>query len=231
MLRKNYLLLLIFGLVLGQELAARGQSRTQGQQVYGTFGSRMLGLSFTPRPGTFGGGVQTNPGGSFVGLGRASGVAASAAPGQVVSSGAAAQPAVSPTVGPPSSANSGNFVPAPPSTGFVPPVSPEMALQQNVVPAPKPEVVFTTAGAERNTGAAAHGQSYTLSPELSAFITRIARSKGILAGQAIDVYMSNRVARMQGVVHSPADAVLLANVLALEPNVITVENRLVAVGE
>jgi hypothetical protein len=49
----------------------------------------------------------------------------------------------------------------------------------------------------------------------------------MLAGQDIDVYMSDNVARVQGAVRTPADCVLLKNVLALEPEVRQIDNRLV----
>ena len=41
----------------------------QGNQNYGTFGNRTLGQSLVPAPSTFGGGIQTAPGGSFLFLG------------------------------------------------------------------------------------------------------------------------------------------------------------------
>jgi len=61
-------------------------------------------------------------------------------------------------------------------------------------------------------------------------LTRIARTKGMLSGQGIDVYLSNNVARLEGTVRTPGDCVLLASVLALEPGVRQIDNRLVAEG-
>ena len=42
------------------------QAPPQGNQNYGTFGNRTLGQSLVPTPSTFGGAVQTAPGGSFL---------------------------------------------------------------------------------------------------------------------------------------------------------------------
>ena len=69
----------------------------QGNQNYGTFGNRTLGQPLVPAPGTFGGGIQTAPGGSF--LGRSDGSPASATPRLqnntgVLAPNAAAQPAL-----------------------------------------------------------------------------------------------------------------------------------------
>ena len=61
-------------------------------------------------------------------------------------------------------------------------------------------------------------------------MTQIARSKGMLPGQGIDVYLSNNIALLHGTVRTPGDSVLLANVLALEPEVLQIDNRLVAFG-
>ena len=61
-------------------------------------------------------------------------------------------------------------------------------------------------------------------------MTQIARSKGLLSGPGIDVYLGNNVALMQGAVCTPSDCVLLASVLALEPEVRQIDNRLVAIG-
>ena len=72
----------------------------------------------------------------------------------------------------------------------------------------------------------------TLRPlaDLSDRLTRIARTRGMLFGQGIDVYLSNNKALVQGIVHSPGDSALLANVLALEPEVRQIDNRLVPEG-
>ena len=52
----------------------------------------------------------------------------------------------------------------------------------------------------------------------------------MLAGQAIDVYLSGNVALVQGVVRTAADRVVLGNVLGLEPDVSRIDNRLVVAG-
>jgi hypothetical protein len=61
-------------------------------------------------------------------------------------------------------------------------------------------------------------------------LTQIARTKGLLFGPAIDVYLSKNIAIMQGAVGTPADCVLMAKVLALEPEVQQIDNHLVAIG-
>jgi hypothetical protein len=61
-------------------------------------------------------------------------------------------------------------------------------------------------------------------------VTQIARSKGLLFGPAIDVYVSNNVALIQGAVVTPSDSTELATALAQEPGVLLIDSRLVAVG-
>ena len=61
-------------------------------------------------------------------------------------------------------------------------------------------------------------------------MTQIARTKGLLFGPAIDVYLSNNIAIMQGAVARRATAPQLAKVLALEPEVQQIDNHLVAIG-
>jgi len=61
-------------------------------------------------------------------------------------------------------------------------------------------------------------------------LTRIARTKGMLAGQAIDVYLSGNVALIEGVVRTRANRVLLGNVVSLEPDVSRIDNRLAVAG-
>jgi hypothetical protein len=72
----------------------------------------------------------------------------------------------------------------------------------------------------------ARPQPYSRSPELSDRLTMIARSKGMLVGKGINVYMSNDVALVQGTVRTPADSAALASVLGLEPDVEHIDNRL-----
>jgi hypothetical protein len=81
-----------------------------------------------------------------------------------------------------------------------------------------------------NRAGAAHAEPYVHSPELSARLTRIARIRGMLAGQAIDVYLSGNAALVQGVVRTAADRAVLGNVLGLEPDVSRIDNRLVVRG-
>ena len=79
----------------------------QGNQNHGTFGNRTLGQPLVPAPSTFGGGIQTAPGGSF--LGRSDGSPAFATPGlqnstRVPMPNAAVQPALNAAFSPQSPA-------------------------------------------------------------------------------------------------------------------------------
>jgi hypothetical protein len=77
----------------------------------------------------------------------------------------------------------------------------------------------------------ARRQSFSRSPELSDRLTMLARSRGMLVGQGINVYLSNDIAVVQGTVRTPADSAALASVLGLEPEVEHIDNRLtVAAG-
>lgn len=78
--------------------------------------------------------------------------------------------------------------------------------------------------------ALARPQYYARSPELSDRLTRIARQKGMLSGEGIDVYLGDRVARLEGMVRTSGDRSLLANVVGLEPEVKYVDNRLTTEG-
>jgi hypothetical protein len=86
----------------------------------------------------------------------------------------------------------------------------------------------TLGGAPASTPSARRPQPSVRSPELSELLTRIARSKGMLTGQGIDVYVGNVVTLVRGNVRLPSDRVLLARILALEPGVRQIDNRLVA---
>jgi hypothetical protein len=193
--------------LLGTTGFATAQVVPPGSQTYGTFGNRTLGQSFVPTPSTFGGGIQTGPGGNFLSVGRSNGPALNATPG--------------PQIGPQAAGGT------PENMGAA-----EEGLE--MLPGIVPPAASPAAARQYGTGAASPGshgvQSYTRSERLSDFLTRIARSKGILAGQAIDVYLSNNVALVQGAVHRPGDRVLLANVLNLEPEVSRIDNRLVVEG-
>ena len=63
-----------------------------------------------------------------------------------------------------------------------------------------------------------------------ALLTRIGQTRRMLAGPAINVYLSGNVALMRGVVRSTADRTVLRNVLGLEPNVSRIDDRLVVQG-
>jgi hypothetical protein len=208
------------------------QFSAQGGTVYGTFGSRTLGQSFVPSPSTFGGGIQTSPTGSFLYAGRTDGSAAFATPWRQFNAGAAG-PAAQPAYG-----TAGPQSPAPEEFGG--PATDEMnpwPMNAGEGLSALEQVLGMTAGLEPPAAlrmapqaAVARPQPYARSPELSALMTRIARSKNMLASQGIDVYVSNNVARLQGAVRTPAAGVLLANVLALEPQVWQIDNQLVVEG-
>ena len=61
-------------------------------------------------------------------------------------------------------------------------------------------------------------------------MTQIARTKGLLFGPTIDIYVSNNVALIQGAVGTTSDSTQLATALAHEPGVLRIDNRLVALG-
>jgi hypothetical protein len=70
--------------------------------------------------------------------------------------------------------------------------------------------------------------TFVRSPELSDRLTRVARSKGMLASDGINVYLSdNNIALLRGAVRMPGDRATLANVVSLEPDVAQVDNRLI----
>ncbi len=72
----------------------------------------------------------------------------------------------------------------------------------------------------------ANPQPYSLSPELSDRLTSIARTRGMLVGKGINVYLGDNVALLQGTARTPNDRNTLANVLSLEPGVGHIDNRL-----
>jgi hypothetical protein len=81
-----------------------------------------------------------------------------------------------------------------------------------------------------DSAVAARGQQFAHSRELSDRLTQIARTKGMLSGKGIKVYLSNNIALLQGAVRTPGDRVLLAYVLNLEPEVRWIDNQLVVKG-
>ncbi len=220
----------------------------QGNVAYGTFGSRTLGQPLVPRPGTFGGGVQTGPGGNFLYLGRADGSAMFATPWRhidpdvllpVLVASPAEQPAPNAVVAPQS--------PAPQFSAAQPSINPDFVAgllsetsggegtgaseQAPGVGLPAiPKVTAPQSGTRAAAASPRVAQPYIRSPELSDRLTRIARSKGMLSSQGIDVYLSNNIARLQGAVRTPGDGILLASILGLEPGVRQIDNRLVVEG-
>jgi hypothetical protein len=207
----------------------------QGNQNYGTFGNRTLGQPLVPAPSTFGGGIQTAPGGSF--LGRSGGSPASATPGpqnnmRMPAPNAAAQPALNAAVSPQSPAAERDAPELPSITNLAPLLVPETNGPEGTVrtaPALGLRAPGTLDGGSAPP-AASPQQSYSRSAELSDRLTQIARTKGLLFGPAIDVYVSNNVALIQGAVGTPSDSTQLATALAHEPGVLRIDNRLVALG-
>ena len=201
----------------------------QGNQNYGTFGNRTLGQPLVPAPSTFGGGIQTAPGGSF--LGRSDGSPASATPGLQNSTRRAhaqRRRAARPERRCFASIARGGArcSRTPVHHEFGPPVGPRNEWAGRHGPdgaGPWPAGTGTPVAAA--PPAASPRQPYSRSPELSDRLTQIARTKGLLFGPAIDVYLSNNVALMQGAVGTPGDCVLMAKVLALEPEVLQIDNR------
>ena len=211
----------------------------QGSVTYGTFGNRTLGQSFVPQPRTFGGGIQTGASGNFLYLGRPDGVAAFATPWRQTDPAAlelafgltrTAQPTPNAAVPPQSSAPAYNGPGPPASAGLAVPSFPGTNGWEAVgaaLPSPGPAHYVATGAGPASPRA---GQPFVRSAEISAELTRIARANGMLAGPGIDVYLRNHVAVMEGAVRTQADRVLLANVLALEPQVRQTDSRLIIAG-
>jgi hypothetical protein len=183
----------------------------QGSQNYGTFGNRTVGQQPVPTPSTMFG-AQTAPGGKFI------------SPGQ--SNGSAAQPAPNVTVSPRSPAAEHNAAKLPAMPNSAPLSLPETNGPEGAIRT-EPALGLAPGAAPP---AASPQQPYSRSPELSDRLTQIARRKGLLFGPGIDVYVSNNVALIQGAVGTPSDSTLLAGLLALEPEVLRIDNRLVALG-
>jgi hypothetical protein len=68
--------------------------------------------------------------------------------------------------------------------------------------------------------------AYVRSATLSDRLTQIARDRGMLAGQRIEVSLYGDIALVQGTVLTSGDRTVLANVLSLEPRVQRIDNRL-----
>jgi hypothetical protein len=241
------LAVLALGLCKPQMVVA--QVAPQGNVTHGTFGNRTLGQSFVPRPSTFGGGIQTGATGSFLYLGRPDGSTAFAATpwrridpavlAQASGATPAAQPALYGAPSPQSPAlrelpTNPEFAPAsfPETNGWegMSPAEQALGINLGIGPSAASNVTVLRVGAHAAWASAARPQPYIRSPELSDLLMRIARAKGMLAGKGIDVYLSNNIALLQGTVRTPGDCILLANVLALEPEVRQIDNRLVVEG-
>ena len=127
-------LIAVLALSLCKPQMIMAQVPPQGNQNSGTFGNHTLGQPLVPTPSTFGGGIQTAPGGSF--LGRSDGSPALATPRQQNNTGvpvpsAAAQPAPSAAALPQSRAADQN----PPELQAVPGSAPPSVSETNRPPA------------------------------------------------------------------------------------------------
>ena len=256
-LRGTCVLAAALALSLCNPQTAAAQAVPRGNGTSAMFGNRSLGQPLVPRASGFGGGIQTGTSGNFLYRGQPGGSRAFAAPWrrvdtavldqaaleQAVHNGTAAQlappaafapqfvmpqfnpPEIPAAAGPtaPQQSESGEQEgegPAGPATGMTPGLGPP-AASSVASPRVGPRAAFALSPSP---------QPYTRSPELSDRLTRIAQAKGMLSDRGIDVYLSNHVALVQGAVRTPGDSVLLANVLALEPEVRHIDNRLVTQG-
>ena len=201
----------------------RGQVMPQGYQTYGTFGYRTLGQSFVPSLSTFGGGIQTGPGGNFLSVGRSAGSAMFGTPlGQAGQQGAGGTPAAQPALNP----------------GLVP-----GTIRQENMARPKRDwrcllassrqpLLRRTSGNMEWAGLPLRRRHAALRPFTPAFRPLNAdRTIERHHGQQGNRRLPEQQCRPRtGAVHTPQDRVLLANVLALEPEVSLIDNRLVVEG-
>jgi hypothetical protein len=233
---KKSMVISLTGLAL--VLAQCGMALAQASSQPGMFGNRFLGQPLAPQPSSFGGGIQLGPAGNFVSLGRPNGATSfplwkqySGAP---IDLGVAASPPAQPAaqLSPPRQ----------PPAGGVPAVQvgqpaqpPANSPQESVGAAPGGTTPPTWDFAVRRGGsgvdaAAARGEPLVRSPVLSDRLTRIARTKNMLAGRGIDVYLRGDTALVQGAVRTSGDRALLANVVRLEPDVSRIDNQLTVPG-
>ena len=242
-------LMAVLALSLCEPQMLLAQVPPQGNESRDAFGARTLGKPLAPRPSKFGGGIQTGASGNFLYRGRADGSGAFAAPWrqadaamleQTIGARAAEQPAPHFVVSPQTPAPEYNVPELPTIPESAPSLFPEtngwegtspveqaLGMTFGVGPPAAWNVTVPRAGTRTATVSTARPQPYARSPELSDLLTRIARTKGMLSGHGIDVYMSNDIALLQGTVRTPGDRVLLANILGLEPTVQQIDNRLV----
>jgi hypothetical protein len=105
-------------------------------------------------------------------------------------------------------------------TGQTPAASPGNAPRTTAI------VALSAEASPAASASPAPTASFVRSARLSERLTRIARGQNLLAGQDINVYLSNHVALLQGTVRAVGDRVLLANIVNLEPSVWQINNRL-----
>jgi hypothetical protein len=232
--------LLAFGAALTLASCGSPVAVAQMSSQAGMFGNRVLGQSLAPTPSSFGGGVRTNATGSFLYLGWPNGANDFTTPWRhpypsVLEQAVGGSPAVQLTVPSqqPTPAVQVGSPPASPAPGYnTAGFSPEQGagVTSGVATWPAWNFALGQGGAEAASASAARAAPLARSPQLSDRLTRIARSKGMLAGRAIDVYLSGDVALVLGVVRSEADRVLLGNVVGLEPDVSRIDNRLAIAG-
>lgn len=239
---------------VAQIMAAGGQTqgafgyRVMGQPLgtgtQGRFGNRVLGQPFQPPPTSMGNWVPYAASGNFMNYGTPYGSVSITGqpflPQPVVSIGLAgvapmpqynlANPAEVPApVTPPPAPETTAPEPLPETNGGAEGIAPAEPAA-TMAPAAGRTITTVTASLSRLGGALANAGPFARSAELSDRLTRIARAKGMLAGAALNVYLGNHVALLQGEVRSPGDRTLLANVIGLEPEVQQIDNQLVAAG-
>ncbi len=223
-----------------------------GQNGYppGAFGYRALGLPLAPLPSNFSGGLPPSATGRFPGLGLFSGMYGFTPLWQppyvgTIGPAVAPLPAAQVALPPQPPVGAGPAAPVAATTPAVqlsgPPLQPPAPLSASPA-SPAAQTIGAGPGGEigpawkyatgHSAGRAAFARTepYLRSPELSALLTRIGQTRRMLAGPAINVYLSGNVALMRGVVRSTADRTVLRNVLGLEPNVSRIDDRLVVQG-
>ena len=208
---RNYLAVLVAVVLSGFGLAQTAAAQTARQG--GMFYNPSFGRSFQPRPSGFGGGIETGASGNFLYPTRGNGTGFAApwrpAPLPVAPVGQASAVERVLQMGPvgaaPQPANVGPATPVAVAPLAAP--NPTIATQPaNIPTVPQLGVPFgiTVQNPAQNASiSAAAADPYAYSPTLSLLMTRIARNKGVLAGLDIRVFVSNRLARIEGTVSTP----------------------------
>lgn len=242
-MRSSLAICLAFAAMLVAGDGALAQSPLQGRTHYGTFGSRTMGQPLGPRPNQLAN-FQLGPSGNYLYRGNVVGATNFPTPWRRIDPSvyfenprflAAVQIAeqqaliqssyqpiqMAPAVAPQATTAANQVVPA---NQVLPADLADLAApgDMTVVAPPRPPAL-TTAGNVPAAPAIAMVHSATLSER----ITRVARQRGILEGERIDVSVGGNIARLEGAVRTAHDRQLLANIVGLEPTVYAVDNRLV----